>query len=394
MNKLLVCLLLAALADTSLASPAPPPAGDMYGWELPRLISIDTIDFPKRLVRNRAYGRVVAEVHLRRDGERQSLHFTLVENRELLRWAEKILTTAKFSPAWLDGSPTAARVPVHVVFVPDMDGEARHIEIWYPTDSANYQSALLDHFLLVNESLAPVLIRSGSYDWVEERESEGGVVTFQVYLHKDGSREDGKLIASPSAALTRHALAAALDMQILPPRFQRHGYGCWTRVLACFTPDWSYPTLPVDRAAEPYRGWPAPVVGPVGGPKVIPPQVMGMWSDTIQVNRALLMRASQLVLGLPIYSALVDTAGHVVEWFRSRDAEPELLSTDFEYLSWATRLSEVSDESLSALSLSELARLSGDELERLLPNVRFSPARDVAGHAITWWVSLTPAIFR
>lgn len=394
MKKLLVCLLTAALAETPLCAPAPPPAGDVFGWELPRLLAIDSIEFPKRLVRSRSYGRVVAEVQLRRDGERQALNFTLVENGELSRWAEKILISAKFSPARLDGSPVAARVPIHVVFVPDSDGEDRHIEIWYPTDSAAYQLALIDHFLLINESLAPVLIRSGSFDWVEERNTEGGVVTFEVFVHKDGSREEGKLIASPGAAFTRHALAAALDMQILPPRFQRRGYGCWTRVLAGFTSDWTYPTRPVDRALEPYRGWPAPVVAPVGAAFVIPPLVMGLWSDTMQYDRPLLARASQLVLGLPIYSARVDTSGRVVEWFRARDAEPELLAADFEYLSWATRPTAESEASLGMISLPDLARLSGDELERLLPYLRFAPARDMRGRPIAWWVTLTPSLFR
>jgi hypothetical protein len=394
MKKLLVCLVVAALAETPLAAPAPPPVGDIYGWELPRILAIDSIDFPKRLVRNRSYGRVVAEVQLRRDGERQDLEFTYVENGELLRWAEKIITSAKFSAARLDGSPVAARVPIHVAFFPETDRRERRIEVWYPTDSADYQSALVDHFLLINNSLAPLLIRSGSFDWVEARESDGGVVTFEVYVQKDGSRERGKLIASPGDAFTRHALAAALDMQILPPRYQRRGYGCWTRVLAGFCPDWDYPTLPVDRALEPYRGWPAPVVAPVGSAYAIPPQVEGLWSDTMLYNQALLNRASELVLGLPLYNARVDTTGHVVEWFRARPAEDELLATDWEYLSWATHLSTESGPSMDAMSLSELARLAGDELERLLPHLRFRPARDARGHRIAMWVTLSPSLFR
>ncbi len=394
MKKLLVCLLWAALADTPLAAPAPPPAGDVYGWEVPRLLKIDTIDFPQRLVRSRSYGRVVAELQLRRDGERQDLTFTLVENGELVRWAEKILLSAKFSPAKLDGSPVAARVPVHVVFHPETDTQARRIEVWYPTDSSRYQNALLDHFLLINEGLSPLLLRSGSFDWVEERGSEGGVVRFEVFVQKDGSREEGKLISSPGAAFTRHALAAALDLQVLPPRFQRRGYGCWIRVLAGFTPEWLYPTQPVDRALAPYRGWPAPVVAPVCAAYVIPPQLMGVWSDTMDYNRALLDRASQLVLGLPIYNAHVDTAGRVVEWFRARDAEAELLATDFEYLSWASRTSGENGAALGPLSLPDLARISGDELERVIPHLRFSPARDTRGHRVDLWVTLTPSLFR
>lgn len=394
MKKLLVCLLVAVLADTPLAAPAPPPAGDVFGWELPRLLSIDSIEFPKRLVRNRAYGRVTAEIQLRRDGERQQIDYTYVENGELVRWADKIFTSAKFAPARLDGSPVAARVPMHVIFRPESEGRKPRIEIWYPTDTADYQVALLDQFLLINQSLAPVLIRCGSFDWLEDRRSQGGVVTFEVYVHKDGSREQGRLIESPGDAFTRDALAAALDLKILPARFQRRGYGCWTRVLVGFCRDWSYPTQPVDRAAVPYRGWPAPVVAPAGALPVIPPQVVGLASDTIVYNERLLRRASELVLGLPIYNALVDTSGHVVEWFRARAFEEELLATDWEYLSWASHLPAESGEPLGDISLTDLARLSGDELERLLPHLQFAPARNSRGERIAMWVTLTPALFR
>lgn len=394
MKKLLVCLLCAALADTPLAAPAPPPAGDIYGWELPRILSIDTIEFPKRLVRSRSYGRVVAEVELNRDGERQQIEYTYVDNGELVRWAEKIITSAKFSAARLDGSPVACRVPMHVVFSPETEGQERQIEVWYPTDSAMYQSALLEHFLQINESLAPLLIRVGSFDWVEERQSEGGVVIFEVYVQKDGSREEGRLVQSPGDSFARQALAAALEMQILPPRYQRRGYGCWTRVLAGFCRDWSYPTRPVDRAREHYRGWPAPVVAPVGAALFIPPQVAGLVSDTISYNKVLLRRASELVLGLPMYNAMVDTSGRVVEWFRVREYSNELLSADWEYLSWATRVLQEDAGTLGTITLAELARLAGDELEKILPFLKFTPALAPSGGKVAMWVTLTPALFR
>jgi hypothetical protein len=394
MKKLLVCLLVAALADTPLAAPAPPPVGDVYGWELPRILSIDSLEFPKRLIRNHSYGRVVAEIQLNRDGEQQDVAYTYIENGELVRWAEKIVTSARFSPARLDGSQVAARVPMHVVFYPEAVGQKRHIEVWYPTDSTVYQGALLEHFLLINQSLAPLLIRAGAFDWVESRQDKGGVVTFEVYVQKDGSREEGRLVESPGDAFTRQALAAALEMQILPPRYQRRGYGCWTRVLAGFCSDWDYPTRPVDRASELYRGWPAPVVAPVGAALFIPPQVAGLVSDTVVYNELLLKRASELVLGLPIYNARVDTSGRVTEWFRAREFENELLAADWEYLYWATRVTDEGGAPLGQISLPELARLAGNELEHILPALRFTPARTTTGDKIAMWVTITPSLFR
>lgn len=394
MKKLLVCLLFAAPVHAPLAAPAPPPAGDVFGWELPRVVSIDTIEFPRRLVRNRSYGRVVVEIQLKRDGQVQGVEYTYVENGELVRWAEKIITSAQFTAARLDGSPMPARVPMHVVFYPETNGHERHIEVWYPTDSTFYQAALLEHFLLINGSLAPLLIRAGSFDWVEPRERPGGLVTFEVYVQKDGSREQGRLVDSPGDSFTRQALAAALEMQILPPRFKRQGYGCWIRVLAGFCEDWSYPTRPVDRTSQPYRGWPSPVVTAVGAALFIPPQVQGLTSDTLLYNDLLLRRASELVLGLPVYNARVDTGGHVTEWFLARPYERELLATDWEYLSWATRVPAEGGESLGAISLPDLARLSGNELERILPHLQFTAGRNRAGDKVPVWVTLTPSLFR
>ena len=355
---------------------------------------MDTIDFPRRLIRNRSYGRVVAEIHVRHDGEQMEIDFTHVENGDLVRWAEKILKSARFTPAKLDGSPVASRIPVHVVFYPKEKSRKERIEVWYPADSATYQPALIEHFLLINEALAPLLIRVGSYDWVEEKSAPGGMVIFEVYVHKDGAREEGHLIASPGDVFTRQALASVLEMQILPSRYRGQGYGCWARVLVGFTPEWTFPTLPVDRALQPYRGWPAPVVAPVGAAPFIPPLFTSIDLDSTLYDRALLSRAAELVLGLPIYNAHVDTTGHVVSWIKARDVESDKLATDWEYLSWGTDFLQRESASLGVMSLAELARLSADELESILPHLRYSPGRDATGRKVDMWITVTPALLR
>jgi hypothetical protein len=394
MRKALLCLLLATFTQNLNAAPKPPPPHDLFGWELPGLVSFDSIEFPRRLIRNRSYGRVVAEIHLHRDGEQIEIDFTHIENGDLTRWAEKILKSARFTPAKLDGSPVASRVPVHVVFYAKDDTRKERIEIWYPSDSSTYQAALIEHFLLINESLAPLLIRVGSYDWVEEKSAPGGMVIFEVYVHKDGAREEGRLIYSPGDVFTRQALASVLEMQILPSRYRRQGYGCWTRVLVGFTPEWTFPTLPVDRALQPYRGWPAPVVAAVGAAPFVPPLLKSIDLDSSVYNRALLSRAAELVHGLPLYNVLVDTSGRVVSWFKARDVESDKLATDWEYLSWGTDFLQRESASLGAMSLPELARLSADELESILPYLRFSPGRDATGNRVDMWIALTPALLR
>jgi hypothetical protein len=392
LTRTFLCLLV-VLTGTGLAAPRPPAPGDVYGWELPRLTAIDTIDFPRRLVRNRSYGRVVAEISLRRDGEQLDLDYTFVENGDLTRWADKILKSARFSPALLDGSPRAARMPVYVSFLPESDDLPPRYEVWLPTDSAHYQPCLQAHYLAINEGLAPLLIRSGTYG--RSTIETDGTAVFEVYVLKDGSREEGRLIHSPSDEHTRDALAALVGMQILPARFKRRGYGCWTRVIVGFCSDWTYPSQPVDLAIAPYRGSPAPVVAPVGASTYIPPQFIAVGADAESVDSGLLARASELVSGHALFSVRVDTNGSVAEWFRARPTDPDALTTDFEYLSYSTRLEDFEERAdVSALSLHELARLAADELERLMPFLVFSPGRDASGRRVAMWIAVTPALFR
>jgi hypothetical protein len=392
MSKRALIPIFAVLVGSTHAAPPSPSQGDLHGWELPRLESIDTIDFPRRLVRNRSYGRVVAEVHLLRDGTRQDIDFTFVENGDLVRWAEKILRSAKFSPARLDGSPRAARLPVHLLFIPAQDGRPARYEFWLPTDSAYYQPCLHAHFLYVNETLPPLLLRVGSYDRVTG--SEDGVVAFEVYVQKDGSREQGRLITAPGDETARQALTALVEMQILPARFRTKSYGSWTRVAVGFCPDWSFPTRTIDRSIVSYRGWPAPVVLPVAATFMIPPQFRRVATDSAGYDAGILQRATELIFGHAIFGARVDTNGSVAEWFRVRPADPEALATDWEYLSYVTRLSERSGVSLASISLPELARIAATEMEKIMSHLRFSPARDERGHKIDAWIAVTPAIFR
>jgi hypothetical protein len=338
---------------------------------------------------------VVAEINLWRDGSRREIEFTYVQNGDLTRWAEKILKSAQFSAAKLDGSPLASRLPVHVVFLPkEVDLPARY-EVWLPTDSANYQACLLAHFLAINESLAPVLVRAGAYDYPSEAAGGGGVIAFEVYVNKDGSREEGRLVYTLGDEFTRQALVSAVELQILPARYRSRGFGSWLRVMVGFCPDWTYPTQPIDRTTAPYRGWPAPVVTPVALPPALPPQFVGVDADPESYDYGLLNRASEFVFGHAIFAARIDTLGQVVEWVKARPEDPDGLKTDWEYLSYATSLMDRdSVMPLGSISVSDLARLAAAEIESILPALRFLPGHDITGRKVEMWVAVTPEIFR
>ena len=394
MLKRTLCLVWLAGVMPAWAAPLPPASGDLFGWELPRLTHIDTIPFPRRLTRYRSYGRVTAEIRLHRNGDRDDIEYTFVENGDLTRWAEKIFLSMEFTPALLDGSPRGSRVPVHVVFMPRHDDGPARYEVWLPTDSTSYQAAIQSHFLAINESLAPLLIRAGSYDRPVAASREGGLVTFEVYVRKDGGREEGRLIAAPDDEFTRQALAAVVELQILPARYRKQSYGAWTRLQVAFCSDWTFPTQPVDRSTQPYRGWPAPVVSPVAAAPVWAPQFVEVEAEPDSYNRGLLLRASELVLGHAIHYARIDDAGRVTEWFRARGPDVEVLATDWDYLSYGSQLPDAERPSLGTMSLSELARLAAEEMEEVLPTMRFLPGRDTEGLKIEMWTAVTPAIFR
>lgn len=377
------------------AGPLHPSANDVFGWQLPHLISIDTIKFPRRLVRNRSYGRVVVEIILSRNGSQQDIKFTHIDNGDLKRWAVKILKSAKFEAGRLDGSPLSCRVPAHVVFSAKSENSPARYEVWLPSDSANYRPSLLDHFLEINNGLAPILARAGSYSPLGVPEPALGTVSFEVYVNKDGSREEGRVIHSPHPDLTRSALTALVGLQILPPRYRNRGYGCWTRVLVGFCADWEYPTQPVERTQASYRGWPAPTVVPVITLGQIAPQFMRVDSPPESFDSELMKLSSNLVQGHALYYARIDTSGAVAEWFQARGVNKETVRTDFEYLLYvSSMMSEPVSEQLAGLNYVERARLSAQDLESIMPYLIFSPARNILGHRIEMWVLVTPAIFR
>lgn len=394
-SSLRLMVLVLVWAAHAHAGPPQPKAEDVYGWQPPHVISIDTIKFPRRLVRNRSYGRVVAEISLSRNGSQQKIEFTQVDNGDLKRWATKILQSARFTAGQLDGSPLACRVPVHVVFMAATNGSPARYEVWLPSDSANYRQCLLDHFLEINDGLAPILARAGSYSRAGVPDFALGVVSFEVYVSKDGSREEGRVIYSPDAELTRNALTALVELQILPPRFRNRGYGCWTRVVVGFCADWEYPTRPVDQAKSSYRGWPAPSVVPVINSGQIPPQFIEVSNPPDNFSSDLLELSSGLVQGHALFCARIDTSGAVAEWFRARDVNADAIKTDYEYLLYASSLTNKAvPENLTGLSYLDRARLSAQDLEKIIPFLKFAPARDIEGDRIEMWVLVTPAIFR
>jgi hypothetical protein len=379
----------------ALAGPAPPSQMDVFGWQPPALTSIDTIKFPRRLVRNSSYGRVVAEISLWRDGTTQDIRFTQIDNGDLKRWAIKILRSARFTPGRLDGSPLACRVPVHVLFREASDGEPASYEVWLPSDSASYGRCLLDHFLEINDGLPPIVARAGSYTRSGAPDLALGIVTFEVYVHKDGSREEGHLVYSPDAELTRNALSALVELQVLPPRYRNRGYGCWTRITVGFCRDWDYPTKPVDLTQSPYRGWASPHVVPVINTGEIEPQFMGLLHTADMFSTDLLELASGLVQGHALFCARIDTTGIVAEWFKARDVNVEALKTDYEYLLYtSSRMNEPVPAALVGMNYIDQARLSAQDLQKVLPHLLFSPARDIKGNRVEKWVLVTPAIFR
>jgi hypothetical protein len=395
MNRLVFVVLLGAFAGVVRAAPPPPTPGDVYGWELPKLVSIDTIEFPKRLVRNRSYGRVVAEISLRRDGVRQDIVYTHVDNGDLTRWAAKILESATFTAAGLDGSPLPCRLPAHVLFAKAEGDRPPHYEVWLPGDDATHGRCLEDHFLAINNAIPPLLLRAGIYDRAPDMRDREGMVLFEVHVNRDGSREEGRLVESPGDDFARQALSAMVDLQILPPRFRGSSYGSWVRIQVGFFDDWRYPSRAVDRDKGPYRGWPAPVISPVGGSGVVPPLFQSVDLTPADYNRALLLQAGAIVSGHAIYCARVDTLGRVAEWVEARPVEEELLRTDAEYAGYGRPPD--ADSLLGTLrsySSSELARLAGVELERILPHMVFTPARAADGRPLEMWVAVTPAIFR
>lgn len=389
MAKLSVVLLMCGLAACgALAAPPPPEPDDVYGWRLPRPTYIDTIEFPPRLIKNRSYGRVVAEISLHRDGAQEKLEFTLIENGDLTRWAEKLLTSVKFSPALLDGSPQVCRVPAHVVFLPENGRRTPHYEIWLPGDSGNHARGLIAHFLAINRSLPPVLLRAGAY--AVNPDTASGLVAFQVYVLKDGSREEGRVVYSDADEHTREALTALVDMRILPPRFSKLSYGCWVRILLGYYAGMEYPTRPIDLATEAYEGWPAPALAPVGARLGIAPLFQSILGDGY--DPGILSVAASIAFGHALFYAHVDTLGHVTEWFRARPPEAELIAVDHEYsLFRSPRATTSASGSIGSLTLIELAWLASAELEKVIPKLRFSPARDSTGAKREEWVIITPA---
>lgn len=377
------------------AGPLQPSDEDVFGWQLPRLISIDTFKFPRRLVRNRSYGRVVVEIILSRNGSQQDIEFTHIDNGDLKRWAIKILKSAKFDAGRLDGSPLSCRVPAHVVFIAKSEDSPARYEVWLPSDSANYRLSLLDHFLEINDGLAPILARAGSYSPSGIPEPALGTVSFEVYVNKDGSREEGRVIYSPHPELTRNALTALVGLKILPPRYRNRSYGCWTRVLVGFCADWEYPTQPVERTQVSYRGWPSPSVVPVLTRGQIAPQFIRVDSPPDRFDSDLMKLSSSLVQGHALFYARIDTSGAVAEWFRARGVNKKTVKTDFEYLLYvSSRMNEPVSEEFAQLNYVDRARLSAQDLERIMPYLIYSPARDILGQRIEMWVLVTPAIFR
>jgi hypothetical protein len=389
MTKLSVVWLMCGLAACSAhAAPPPPEPDDVYGWKLPRPIHIDTIDFPARLIKNRSYGRVVAEISLHRDGTQQKLEFTLIENGDLTRWAEKILTGVQFTPALLDGSPQVCRVPAHVVFLEGSDYHSPRYEIWLPGDSGNHAHSLAAHFLAINRSLPPVLLRAGAY--AMNPDTSSGLVAFQVYVLKDGSREEGRVVHSGGDERTREALSALVDMRILPPRFNKLSYGCWVRIMLGYYAGMVFPTRPIDLSVAAYEGWPAPVLAPVGARLGVAPQFQSISGD--EYDRGVLNEAADIAFGHALFYAHVDTLGRVTEWFKARPPEAEMIGVDHEYAVFRSpRASASTSASLGSLTLLELAWLASAELEKVIPRFQFSPARNNTGAASDEWVLITPA---
>jgi len=395
MGKFALIVLSCLLVRAASAAPPPPVPGDLYGWELPKLVAIDSIDFPKRLVRNRSYGRVVAEISLRRDGTRQSIEYTQVDNGDLLRWAEKILESASFTPARLDGSPLACRLPAHVLFLKAEGGKPARNEVWLPGDETDHSLCLAGHFLAVNEALPPLLLRAGTYDRTGDTRARQGAVTFQVRVNKDGSREEGRIVASSGDDFARFGLPAMVELQILPPRFRGASYGAWVRIQVGFFDDWSYPTRPVDRHLGPYLGWPAPVISPVGAGDVVPPQFQGVNVPKGNYDLTLLRRAGSIVSGHALFCVRVDTQGAVSEWTRARGIEPDLLRTDGEYSQYGLPTHPDSVAAMAGVYTTvQLAREAASEIEKILPYLLFLPARAPDGTKLSMWVTVTPAIFR
>jgi len=393
MRKLLH--LCAVLVGTASAAPPLPAPDDLYGWELPKLVSIDTIDFPRRLKRNRSFGRVVAEIKLRYDGSIDGIHFAYVENGDLARWAEKILETAKFTPARLDGSQQACRLPAHVLFLPKDDTHADRYEIWLPTDTTDYRSSLRDHFLMANHCLPPLLIRVGSYAYPPIEDTTSGTVVFEVYVNKDGSRTEGRLISSPGDEYTREALAAMLDMRILPPRFRNVSYGCWVRILIGFFPDWELPTRPVNISKEPYTGWPAPALAAVGTRIAFNPVYQRVDTGVSAASLAAVRRAADIVYGQAAFCAKVNTRGKVVEWFPTRPVDPLLLASDTEYSRYKSAglfHGQTGAETDRLLPMPDIATLAATEMENIIPYMYFLPARDRQGRPVERWVTITTAL--
>lgn len=380
-----------------MAAPPVPTPGDLFGWELPHLESIDTIPFPRRLKRNRSFGRVVAELKLRYDGSQEGIEFAYVQNRDLLRWAEKILASATFAPARLDGSPQTCRLPAHVLFLPKDDSGPERYEVWLPTDTANYTTALRHHFLAANQCVPPLLLRASSFDRPAGDSVGNGTVVFEVYVNKDGSREEGRVVASPGDAYTREALAAMVDMRILPPRFRNASYGCWTRIVLGFYDDWDYPTRGVDLATEPYLGWPAPVITSVGAQIEHPPLFQSVDTTDQSFDFDMIRLAGNIVYGQATFTLLVDTAGQVQDWLRSRPVDLDALAMDAEYSEYKFPGSVFGDTTSNTddfYTMPDLAAVAAADMENVIPYLKFLPGRDRDGHLHNIWITITPAILR
>ena len=273
MMKRAICWLFATLTCTAAAAPPPPAPGNLFGWELPRLQSIDTISFPRRLVRSRSYGRVVAEIHLWRDGSQREIDFTLRAERRPHTLGRKDPEEHEFSPAKLDGSPLASRLPVHVVFLPE-DGRSS-------TPLRGMAAHRLDQL--------PVM-PAGPLPGDQRKPGPGARARGCVRLPErgDGARsrhrvrslcEQGWLARRGTSHLHGgrriHTAGAGLRRGVADPpraipeqRLRMHGCASW----------WAFSTTgPIPRGrsiapCESYRGWPAPVVTPVALLPVYPPQ--------------------------------------------------------------------------------------------------------------------------